>query len=96
VARGFAGGVLTILRERKEILVERSSVAAVGVAGDRERAGRPIKVSTGKRASATYGAAGVERSKEPRRSRLFFFFDTQEDMDPLEFFYIYFVMIFEK
>ena len=56
VARGFPGGVLTILRERNEILVERSSVAAGGgtVAGGRERAGRPIRVS------ATYGGAGVE------------------------------------
>nr|CAB3464430.1 unnamed protein product [Digitaria exilis] len=60
-ARGLAGGVLTILRERKEILVERSSVADGGgtVAGDRERAGRPIKVSQGELAAAKYGAAGV-------------------------------------
>jgi len=46
VAQGFAfaDGVLTILRERKEILVERRPVTARGgsVAGGRERAVRPM------------------------------------------------------
>jgi hypothetical protein len=65
VARGFAGGVLTILRERNEILVERSSLSAGGgtVAGDRERAGRPIKVS------ATYGGAGLPELEGQRSSQ---------------------------
>lgn len=44
VAKGFADAVLTILRERKEILEERRPVTAGGgsVAGERERAGRPM------------------------------------------------------
>ena len=56
VVRGFPGGVLTILRERNEILVERSSSAEA--ARWPETGSAPAAPSG--RVSATYGGAGVE------------------------------------